>query len=85
MREISNGEGTVTLPRSEYDRIMKDNFIAKNVMQYLYDNCEKSKYSDDELVFSTLYLSNLLKAIDTEYYAYMLEVKRKEAEKNESK
>lgn len=85
MREISNGEGTVTLPRSEYDRIVKNNFIGSKVMQYLYDNCEKSRYSDDELAFNTLYLSDLLKTIDTEYYAYMLEVKCKEAEKNESK
>lgn len=85
MREISNGEGSVTLPRSEYDRIMKNNFIAKKIMQFLYDNCKKASYSDDELTFSTMYLNELLKTVDTEYYAYMLDIKRKEAERNESK
>lgn len=85
MREVNSGEGTVKLPRSEYDRIMKNNFIAKKVMQFLYGNCEKASYSDDELTFSTMYLSELLKTVDTEYYAYMLDIKRKEAERNESK
>lgn len=84
MREISNGEGTVTLPRSEYDRFLKKEFIANKVMQFLYDNCRKSSY-DDELTFNTVYLSDLLKTLDTEHYKYMLEIKRKEAEENESK
>lgn len=84
MREVNSGEGTVKLPRSEYDRIMKNNFIAKTVMQFLYGNCKKSSY-DDELTFNTMYLNDLLKIVDTEYYAYMLDIKRKEAERNESK
>lgn len=73
---------TVTLSRAEYDRLKKNEYVANKVMQYLYDNSQKSNYSN-ELVFYTSDLADVLQILDTEYYLYALDLRTKEAEKNE--
>ena len=73
---------TVTLSRAEYDRLKKNEYVANKVMQYLYDNSQKSSYSN-ELVIYTSDLADVLQILDTEYYLYTLDLRTKEAEKNE--
>lgn len=79
VEENIEDDSIIKLSKSEYDKLKKDNFIANAVMQYLYDNSSLSTVRND-LVFDTMYLSNLLQAVDTEYYFYTLAEKRKEEE-----
>lgn len=77
-----NPNETVTLSRAEYDRLKKNEYVANKLMQYLYDNSQKASYSN-ELVFYTSNLADVLQILDTEYYLYALDLRTKEAEKNE--
>ena len=69
----------IELPKSEYDAMQKQNFIANALMQWLYDNSSLSSVRD-ELVFNTLYLSNVLQVIDRDSYFHILAIKKIEEE-----
>nr|DAO53815.1 MAG TPA: hypothetical protein [Caudoviricetes sp.] len=83
-KDIRN-DSIIELPKSEYDAMQKQNFIANALMQWLYDNSSLSSVGDF-LIFDTLYLSNVLQVIDRDSYFHILAIKQiEEEERNAEK
>lgn len=75
--------GMVTVELSEYSEMIKENFLAKKILEVLYS---KSILDTEKtaLIFDGYEIKKALELLDTENYNRVLEAKKQEAESEDS-